>query len=154
MGWERRGHRETGFHRLSVHVNDRVGSTSTWKPAKRYSRGRGGPSRSRVCPAIATYSYHSLSYSYIACTFVSNLVFVQVGISPLTFPGSLKEEPHNEDLQPSHANHQPALHHTEIKYPALCALDGTEIAILTGPEVFLVAMDSRKVSRDFHNGLF
>ena len=80
-------------------------------------------------------------------------MLTRTGTSQLTFPSSLKEEPHNEDLEPSHANHQPALGHAEIKYPALCALDGAEVAVLTGPEVFLVAIDGGEVTRDFHDGL-
>ncbi len=110
-------------------------------------------SRSWSCPATATLSYDSRSYSYIAFISVSTLALTRIGISQHTFPGSLEEEPHDENLQPSHANHQPALYHAEVKDPALCTLNGAEVAVLAGPEVFLVAIDGGKVSRYFHDGL-
>ena len=59
----------------------------------------------------------------------------------LTFPRPLKEESHNENLQASHTDHQPALDHAEIEYPRLRALDRAEIPILTCTEVLLVAID-------------
>lgn len=39
-----------------------------------------------------------IQYSYIAYMFVSALILTYIGIFQLTFSGSLKEEPHNENL--------------------------------------------------------
>lgn len=75
-------------------------------------------------------------------------------ISKLTFPCSLKEEPHDKHLQPSHTNHQPALHHTKVKYPTLGTLHSAEIPVLARAEVFLVAVDGGEVAGDFHDGFF
>ncbi len=72
----------------------------------------------------------------------------------LTFPCPLEEEPHNKYLQPSHTNHQPALHHTKIKYPTLRTLDSAEVSILARAEVLLIAVDGGEVAGDFHDGFF
>ena len=39
-----------------------------------------------------------IQYSYIAYISVSALILTYIGIFQLTLPGSLKEEPHNENL--------------------------------------------------------
>lgn len=75
-------------------------------------------------------------------------------IAKLTFPCPLEEEPHYKHLQPSHTNHQSALHHTKIKYPTLRTLNSAEISVLARAEVFLVPVDSGEVAGDFHNGFF
>ena len=74
--------------------------------------------------------------------------------SKLTFPCSLEEEPHNKHLQPSHTNHQSALHHAKIKYPTLRTLNSAEVSVLARAEVFLVAVDGGEVPGDFHDGFF
>ena len=72
----------------------------------------------------------------------------------LTFPCSLEEEPHNKHLQPSHTNHQPALHHTKVKYPTLRTFNSAEVSILARAEVFLVAVNGGEVAGHFHDGFF
>ena len=71
-----------------------------------------------------------------------------------TFPCPLKEEPHNKYLQSCHRNHQRTLHHTEIEYSTLRALDGTHVPVLSRPEILLISIDGGKVAGDFEDGFF
>lgn len=64
-------------------------------------------------------------------------------IEKLTFPRSLEEESHDENLQASHTHHQPTLHHAKIEYPRLGALDRAEVSIFACTEVLLVAINGR-----------
>jgi hypothetical protein len=69
-----------------------------------------------------------------------------------TFPGTLEEEPHNKDLQRSHRNHHQRLNNTEVENPALGTPHRTEVTVLTGTEVLLVAGDGRKLSGELVDG--
>lgn len=69
---------------------------------------------------------------------------VSMGIR--TFPCALEEEPNNKHLQTSHGHHHQALNHTEVEDPPLGAANRAEIAVLAGPEVLLVAGNSRQLS--------
>lgn len=77
-----------------------------------------------------------------------------VGKGIRTFPCTLEEEPNNKHLQTSHGHHHQAFNHTKVEDPPLGAANRAKIAILAGPEVFLVASNSRQLSRQFVDGLF
>jgi hypothetical protein len=62
-----------------------------------------------------------------------------------TFPSALEEEAHNKDLQRSHGNHHQRLNHTEVEDPTLGTAHSTEVPVLTGTEVLLVAGDGREL---------
>ena len=50
----------------------------------------------------------------------------------------MEEEPHNEDLQARHRNHEPHLHDGEVENPLLRALHREEIPVLPCAEILLV----------------
>lgn len=72
----------------------------------------------------------------------------------LTFSCSLKEEPDNEHLEPSHTDHEPTFDNAKIEYPSLRALNGAEIAVFARPKVFLIPVDGRQIARDLHDRFF
>lgn len=71
-----------------------------------------------------------------------------------TFPRPLKEEPHNENLQSRHRNHQCTFCNAEVKNPVLRALDRAHVPVLPRPEVFLVPVDGGEIAGDFEDGFF
>lgn len=72
----------------------------------------------------------------------------------LTFSCTLKEESDNEHLKPSHTDHEPTFDNAKIEYPSLGTLYGAEVAVLARPEVLLIPVDSRQVTRDLHDRFF
>ena len=64
-----------------------------------------------------------------------------------TFSGTLKEEPYNEHLQPSHANHQTTFHNAKVENPRLRALHRAKISIFPSAEIFLIPVDSGQITR-------
>ena len=63
--------------------------------------------------------------------------------SQLTFPATSEEVLHNKDLQRRHCNHQSTLNQIEVEYPPLCALDRTEVSVLSRTEVLLLPCQGR-----------
>lgn len=98
--------------------------------------------------------HHAHIHTYPTHPRQQNLPLPNQNTLKLTFSRSLKKEPHNKNLQPSHTNHQPTLHDTKIKYPTLRALNSAEVPVLARAEVFLVAVDGGEVPGDFHDGFF
>lgn len=95
--------------------------------------------RSKRCNSLPEESLHTRIHTYPE----SNRQPIEVTESKceLTFPCSLKEEPDNKHLQPSHTYHQPTFHTAEVEYPSLRTFHGAEVAILARPEVFLVPVN-------------
>jgi hypothetical protein len=95
---------------------------------------------------------------YVACQHVSACstpnLFSLNAVSYNTFPGALKEEANNEDLQPCHGHNQARLHQTEVEYPLLCTLDSAEVAVLARAEVFLITGDGGELCGKLEDGFF
>lgn len=67
---------------------------------------------------------------------------------------ALEKEPHYEDLQASHCDHNQTLQDAEVEDTLLRASYGREISVFSGAEVFLVSVDGRQLGGDFENGFF
>lgn len=66
----------------------------------------------------------------------------------LTFPSTMKEELHNKHLESGHSNHNEHLDKGEFEDSRLRGADCREVSIFSCPKVFLIARDSRELSRD------
>lgn len=66
----------------------------------------------------------------------------------------MEKEPHNEDLQASHCDHDQALQYAEVENTLLRAPHRGEVPVLSRAEVFLVSVDGRQLGGDFEDGFF
>jgi hypothetical protein len=73
--------------------------------------------------------------------------------SYITLSRALEEEPHDKDLQGTHADNKQDLNQAEVDDPLLGAANSAKVAVLASAEVFLVAGNGRKLARDFEQGL-
>jgi len=81
-----------------------------------------------LCMLILCYS-RPTSKSSVFCRSVHR--------SYITLPRALEEEPHNQNLQTSHAHHHDHLDQAEVEDSLLRAPDRAEVSVLAGSKVFL-----------------
>lgn len=103
--------------------------------------------------SVITIAHERIAYSYISWTHCQSKEVIGT-VLKLTFSCTLKEEPDNKYLEPSHTDHEPTFDNAEVEYPSLRALYGAEIAVLARPKVFLIPIDGREIARDLHDRLF
>lgn len=63
--------------------------------------------------------------------------------SYVALSSALEKEPHYEDLQASHCDHDHTLQNAEVEYTLFRASYGGEVSVFSCAEVFLVSVDGR-----------